>query len=483
MRRPLPVFLLALGLPLGSMSAADSGKAAMGLLKTIDEGFVQIYEKVAPAVVVVIARKPVEEDVDRDLPRSFEFFLDEGKPAAKDGKEKDKDAGGPWRLPGQSARSEGSGFVIRADGFILTNHHVIAEAESLEVRLKDGRTLAAKVVGSDDKTDIAVLKVEAKDLPVVEFGDSDKLRVGQLACAIGAPFNQDYSFSVGVVSGKGRTNLLAPTSPTIVYEDYIQTDAFINPGNSGGPLFDVEGKVIGMNTLINGIGRGLAFAIPSSMLEEVGRQLVTTGRVQRPWLGIRIDALTEKSAALREHFPGVESGVVVNTIEANAPAYRSDLRPADVITEVDGVKIKSARDLQKEILRKKIGQPVQLTVWRAGQTLQIPVPTGELPAEITKVANTAWPKGAEAKTETLGLKLQDAKPTGAQVIGTQPDSPAGRAEIFPNDVITQVEGQPVADAAGCVSAIATGLVTKGRKGLLLNIERKGQRTFVILPPP
>jgi len=481
MRRTLPVLLLALGLPLGGVSA-EEGKPAVGLLKAIDEGFVQIYDKVAPAVVVVIARKRVEEVEERDLPRSFELYLEERKPPSKDSKA-EKDAGGPWQMPTPSARSEGSGFLIRADGYILTNHHVVADAESLEVRLKDGRTLPAKIVGSDDKTDIAVLKVDAKDLPVVEFGDSDKLRVGQLACAIGAPFNQDYSFSVGVVSGKGRTNLLGPSSPTIIYEDYIQTDAFINPGNSGGPLFDVEGKVIGMNTLINGIGRGLAFAIPSSMLEDVARQLVTTGKVQRPWLGIRIGALSEKPVTVREHFPGVENGVVVDTIEANAPAYRSDLRPADVITEVDGVKIKSARELQKEILRKKIGQLVQLTVWRAGQTLRIPVPTGELPGEITKVANSAPPKSVEAKTETLGLKLQDAKPVGAQVIGTQPDSPAALAEIFPNDIITQVEGQPVTDAAGCVSAIATGLVTKGRKGLLLNIERKGQRTFVILPPP
>jgi len=482
MRRSLPVLLLALGLPLGEVATAEEAKPAVGLLKAIDEGFVQIYEKVAPAVVVVMARKRMDEAEDRDLPRSFEFYLEEGKPPSKDPKG-EKDAGGPLRLPSPSSRSEGSGFLIRADGYILTNHHVVADAESLEVRLKDGRTLSAKVVGSDDKTDIAVLKVDAKDLPVVEFGDSDNLRVGQLACAIGAPFNQDYSFSVGVVSGKGRTNLLGPSSPTIIYEDYIQTDAFINPGNSGGPLFDVEGKVIGMNTLINGIGRGLAFAIPSSMLEDVGRQLVTTGKVQRPWLGIRIGALSEKPATLREHFPGVENGVVVDTIEANAPAYRSDLRPADVITEVDGVKIKSARELQKEILRKKIGQAVQLTVWRAGQTLRIPVPTGELPGEITKVANSAPLKGVEAKTETLGLKLQDAKPVGAQVIDTQPGSPAARAEIFPNDIITQVEGQPVTDAAGCVSAIATGLVTKGQKGLLLNIERKGQRTFVILPPP
>ena len=171
-----------------------------------------------------------------------------------------------WRLPQQPSRSEGSGFIIRHDGHLLTNLHVVDGAEKLNVRLKDGRIYPAKVVGADDKTDIAVLKIDAEDLVPVKFGDSDTLRVGQLVCAIGAPFNQDYSFTCGWVSGKGRTNLLGPTSSTILYEDYIQTDAFINPGNSGGPLFDVDGQVIGMNTLINGIGRGLAFAIPSNML-------------------------------------------------------------------------------------------------------------------------------------------------------------------------------------------------------------------------
>jgi S1-C subfamily serine protease len=490
MRLLLPLaYILAVLSPGVRAEDAAKGSAALGLLKAIDEGFVQVYEKVAPAVVIIEASKhPEFDDEDREALRGFEFFLDDGKPAPKDDageKEEDKDKNSPpprLRLPGRPARSEGSGFIIRADGYVLTNNHVVADAERLEVRLKDGRTLPARLVGRDDKTDIAVLKIEASGLPVVEFGDSEKLRVGQLVCAIGAPFSQDYSFSVGWVSGKNRTNLLGPTSPTILYEDYIQTDAFINPGNSGGPLFDVEGKVVGMNTLINGLGRALAFAIPASMLEDVGTQLIATGKVQRPWLGIRIETLNAK-AALRDHITGIEQGVIVDTVEADAPAYKSDLRPADVITEVDGVKVASARDLQMQILKKKIGQPLQLTVWRAGSTLRIPVATGELPAAMTKVANTTPVEKAEAKAETLGLRLRDAKPVGAQVVGVLPDSPAAHTEIFADDVITEVETKPVTDAAGCVSAIATALVTRSGKGVLLNIERKGKRTFVILPRP
>jgi len=430
-------------------------------------------------VVVIDASKRQAEE-DDELPRGFEFFLDDGRPPQRD---LERDGGSrSQKPPGTVTRSEGSGFIVRGDGYVLTNEHVVADAEKLTVRLKDGRTFSAKVIGTDDRTDIAVLKIEAKDLPTVEWGDSDKLRVGQLVCAIGAPFSQDYSFTVGWVSGKDRTNLQGPTSPTILYEDYIQTDAFINPGNSGGPLFDVEGKIVGMNTLISGPGRGLAFAIPAGMLQEVGQQIIATGKVQRPWLGIRIQALADNSS-LRAHLSGIEQGVVVLTVEADAPAYKSDLRPADIITEVDGVKVASANDLQKLILKKKIGQPVQLTVWRAGNTMQIAVATAELPTEFTKVANVAPSKESSApKAETLGLKLRDGKPAGAQVVSVAPGSPAAHAEIFPDDVITEVESKPVNDAAGCVSAITTGLVTKGNKGILLNVERQGRRAFVIVNP-
>jgi S1-C subfamily serine protease len=481
--RILVAFLVLALFPLAGARAEETekakGAAALGLLKAIDEGFVQVYEKVAPAVVVIDAVKRPAED-EEDLPRGFEFFLDEGRPGPRDA---DRD-GGPRasRPPGSLTRSEGSGFLVRADGYVLTNHHVVADAEKLTVRLKDGRTFPAKLVGTDERTDIAVLKIGAKDLPTVEWGDSDRLRVGQLVCAIGAPFSQDYSFTVGWVSGKNRSNLLAPASSTILYEDYIQTDAFINPGNSGGPLFDVEGKIVGMNTLINGLGSKLAFAIPAGMLQDVGRQIIASGKVQRPWLGIRIEALADNSS-LRARVSGIDQGVVVLTVEANAPAYQSDLRPADIITEIDGTKVASARDVQRLILKKRIGQSVQLTIWRGGQTMQLAVATAELPGELTKVANVSTSQELPApKAETLGLKLRDGKPGGAQVVSVEPGSPAAHAEIFPDDIITSVESRPVNDAAGCVSAIATGLVTKGNKGILLNLERKGRRAFVIVNP-
>ena len=205
-----------------------------------------------------------------------------------------------------------------------------------------------------------LLKIEATDLPTIDFANSDEVKVGQIVCAIGTPYKFAYTFTSGVVSAKGRNDLLPDK-----YEDYIQTDAAINPGNSGGPLCDIDGKVIGMNTLIHGLNRGLGFAISSNLAKQVSDQLISTGKIVRPWLGIIIESLNEQNRA--EVFKGVDKGVVVRTIQADTPAAKSDLRPADVITDVDGVQVGSARELQNEILKKKIGAQVNLGVWRNGK--------------------------------------------------------------------------------------------------------------------
>ncbi len=454
------------------------------LLKQIDEGFVEVYEKVVPAVVIIVATKKLDESEPED-PKGFDFLFTDKEPHG----DLPKPTPHPWRLPPQPARNEGSGFFIRSDGYILTNLHVVFDAETVSVRLKDGRMFNARIVAADDKTDIAVIKIEAKDLPTVELGDSDALRIGQLVCAIGTPFNQDFSFTCGWVSGKGRSGLLGPTSTAILYEDYIQTDAFINPGNSGGPLFDVEGKVIGMNTLINGLNRGLAFAIPSNVLEQISSELISSGKIVRPWLGIRFESLGD-NPILREHANGLDRGVVVDTIEANAPASKSDLRPADIITEMDGVKIATGLELQKEVLKKHVGQSVQLTIWRAGQMLTIPVLTGELPNEVAKIAvipelkkaaPPAPPTPLDPKDEGYGMKLKDAK-AGAQVVEVAPESAAAVAELQADDVITDVEGKQISDSAACLAAIRSAGERSNRHGVLLNLERKGKRTWVVLNP-
>ena len=357
--------------PTSSVPAATA-EAGKDVVHQLNNAFAKVFETVAPSVVIIEISK--KNEISESSPLDDLFF--QGPP----------DENNPRRNPGalRPVQSEGSGFIVRPDGYIFTNFHVVEDADKIDVKLRDGRNFPATVVGTDKKTDIAVIKIDAKDLPVVQLGDSDAVRVGQFAFAIGAPFRLDYTFTYGVISGKGRSKLFQSGDYSI--SDYLQTDASINPGNSGGPLCDIDGKVIGMNTLINGMNRGLGFAIPINMAKEIGAELVAGHKIMRPWLGIRIETLGDDPTT-RDLFKGADKGVVVRTIEADAPASKSDLRPFDLITQVDGTPIETDSELQHEILKRKIGQSVQLTVWRKGQTIRIPIKTGELPNEITRASN------------------------------------------------------------------------------------------------
>ena len=469
-----------------AVSPAEDAKPAApthSFLHELNDGFTGIYEKNAPSVVIVDSSKTAGAD-DQNEMQGFDFFFH--NPPGQGGQGRDDDAR-HFKLPPSASKSEGSGFIVRADGYIFTNNHVIEGADKIEVHLKDGRHFPAKVVGADEKSDIAVLKIDATNLPTLEFADSDAVKVGQLVCSIGTPFNLDYSFTCGWVSAKGRSGLTSTT-----YEDYIQTDSFVNPGDSGGPVFDVDGRVIGMNTLINGIGRKLTFAIPSNMVKDIGNQLIATGKIVRPWLGIGIRTLSDEPS-LSEFIKGIDHGVVVNSIQALAPAYKSDLRVTDVITQVDGTEVLTARDLQKEVLKKKVGQVVSLTVWRDGQTLKVAVATGELPGDVTKVSNAGPKKDAagdedDNKDNSYGFQFQDVnkdlaeklklKTThGAMVTEVMPNSPAALAGIQRDDLITEVDSQPVTDATACKDLIAKH---DSSKGILLFIDRKGQKTYAVL---
>jgi len=428
-------------------------------------------------VVIEADKKPSGDEQDQNF--DFYFHSPEGG------------EGNHPHMPEPAVRSEGSGFIVRPDGYIYTNFHVIEDAEKIEVKLRDNRRFTAKLIGVDERTDIAVIKIDATNLPAVALLDSDSVRVGQMCFAIGIPYNLDYSFCRGVVSGKGRGNLTSSATKPM-YEDYIQTDAFINPGNSGGPLFDIDGRVMGMNTLINGLGRGLSFAIPSNMLRDVGGDLIATGKVSHPWLGITVRGLAEEvedEPAATDHFRGLENGVCVETIEANAPAYKSDLRPMDVITKVDGVPVLTAHDLQREILHKKVNQSVDLSVWRGGKTFEIAIVTDLLPADLTKVAeahsharthpgdNTNYglefsPKAA-GQTEPVRDKLN----AGVAITAVLSDSPAGRAHLHAGDIITSVDGKPVADGASCVELLAAH---RGASGPTLLFTRDGEKNRALL---
>ena len=371
-------------------AAAEAGK---DVVHQLNNAFAKVFETVAPSVVIIEITKKNDSGDAPSLEDLFQGPPDEANPR-----------GAPQgNLPIQS---EGSGFILRADGYIVTNFHVVEGADKIQVKLHDGREFEGKVAGTDEKTDIAVVKIEATDLPVVRLGDSDAVRVGEFAFAIGAPYNLDYTFTYGVVSGKGRSKLF-PTNNYAI-SDYIQTDASINPGNSGGPLCNIDGSVIGMNTLINGLNRGLGFAIPVNMIKEISGELIAGHKILRPWLGIQIQTLGENEA-VRDLLKGIKQGVLVGTIVAGAPAEKSDLHPLDVITHVDGSAVTTDSQLQREILKKKIGQTVELTVWRKGQTIKVPVKTGELPNDVSLVSNeqTAPTPLKPEDTGMMGLQVQD----------------------------------------------------------------------------
>src|SRR6476620_6173025 len=454
-------------------AAAESGK---DVVHALNNAFAKVFEIVAPSVVII----EVSKKNDGNEGFNFDDLFFQGQP------DDNSPRRGPRNL--QPIQSEGSGFIVRSDGYILTNFHVVEGPHHVDVKLKDGREFPARVVGTDEKTDVAVIKIDAKDLPVVQLGDSDAVRVGQFAFAIGAPFKLDYTFTYGVISGKGRSKLIASSGYSI--SDYLQTDASINPGNSGGPLCDIDGKVVGMNTLINGLNRGLGFAIPSNLTNEIGLQLISGHKIMRPWLGIRIESLGD-DPSIRELFKGLDKGVVVRTIEADAPAYKSDLRPFDVITQVDGAAVSTDTQLQREILKKKIGQNVELTVWRKGQTMKIPVTTGELPNDISQASNEIKPPAPqkpEESTNKFGLQVQELTKEMAQrmklgveqgviVTDVADNSLAAAQDVQREDVITEVDGKKITNLATFKEALNKA---DPRKGVLLYLDRKGSKTFAVL---
>ncbi len=452
------------------VEAAAPGK---DVVHQLNNAFAKVFETVAPSVVII----EVTKKADGNDPSLDDLFFQAPN---------DSDPHHGRRSP-DPVQSEGSGFIVRPDGFIYTNFHVVEGADKVEVKLQDGRELSGKVVGTDEKTDIAVVKVDATNLPVVQLADSDAVRVGQFAFAIGAPFKLDYTFTYGVISGKGRSKLFATSGYNIA--DYLQTDTSINPGNSGGPLCDIDGKVVGMNTLINGLNRGLGFAIPSNLINEIGTQLIAGNKIVRPWLGIRIETLGDDSS-IRDLFKGMDKGVVVRTIEADAPAYKSDLRPFDLITQIDGAPVVTDSQLQHEILKKKVGQNVELGVWRKGQTMKIAIKTGELPNEIDRASAPPAPR-LEPKEEDInrfGLQVQELSKEvatrlklnvqeGVIVTDVADNSIAAEQDIQREDVITEVDGKPVTNVASFRDALSKADV---RRGILIYLDRKGNRTFAVL---
>lgn len=345
----------------------------------------------------------------------------------------------------------GSGFIISADGYILTNNHVIEGADEISVRLTDHREFEARVIGTDSRSDLALLKVDAKGLPKLDFADSDALKVGEWVLAIGSPFGLDFTASAGIVSAIGRS---IPTERNENYVPFIQTDVAINPGNSGGPLFNLDGKVVGINSQIytrSGGSIGLSFAIPSNVAQDVIRQLKEKGRVDRGWLGV---AIQEVDRNLAQSF-GLKkpAGALIQQIEPGSPADKSGLQVGDVILRFDDKAIERSGDLPHVVGLLAPGSKVEAEVMRAGKRTRLDVTVGKLPVgdEPQVAAAVAGSVGDRLGllVEALDERQKQAWRLDGGVLVTQvaPDSAAANAGIRPGDVIAQLGFEPVRDLA------------------------------------
>ena len=442
------------------------GNTAVALPRPVGPDFADLVARVTPAVVRVSVVGHVQAAAV-DLPPGlrgspFEEFLNRQR-----GDQRGDQA--PRRTAGQ-----GSGFIINAGGFIVTNNHVVGSADAVKVELADGRSLAARVVGTDPQTDLALLKVEAGGpLPTVAFGDSDRLRVGEWVLAMGNPFGLGGSATAGIVSARGRQIGAGPD------DDFIQTDAAINPGNSGGPLFAASGEVMGINSAIfspSGGNIGIGFAVPSHLAQQVIAQLQAHGRVERGWLGVSMQALDAETAAALGA-PDLK-GALVAAVERNSPAARGGLQPGDVVQGLDGKPVATPRALAAAVAEVKPGATATIEVLRDGKRQEQRVTFGQQPA-VREASRGAVPAGP--RQDSLGLALApNGKDGGAVVAEIAPDSIAAERGLQPGDVIHRAGDRAVAGPRDVAEAVGAARQA-GRTAIALQVERDGGRMIVALP--
>ncbi|MCZ6882417.1 MAG: DegQ family serine endoprotease [Gammaproteobacteria bacterium] len=380
------------------------------------------------------------------------------------------------------AQSLGSGFVISADGYILTNHHVIAGADEVIVRFSNREEYVASIIGSDEASDIAVLKIDAEGLPVLKFGDSDNLKVGEWVLAIGSPFGFDHSVTAGIVSAKGRS------LPTDNYVPFIQTDVAINPGNSGGPLFNLDGEVVGINSQIysrTGGFMGLSFAIPIELAVDVATQIRETGSVSRGWLGVLIQEVTRE---LAESF-GMESpqGALVAKVLDNSPAAEAGLQVGDVIVEFNGKPVMRSSSLPPLVGRSAVGKDAEVTIIRDRTREQIKVRIAELPT-MTQASFTPQEEDKPQQNSALGMSVTELSKSvrkklkvqsGVQVTEVDEQGAARDAGIQEGDVIVMIDNQGVTSVKD-FEVITDDL--KVDKSVALLVQRRSGPVFLAIRP-
>src|SRR5216683_3209924 len=476
--------------PMLTAPPAIAGQAAVQDLS-------DLAAKVTPAVVNVavtmkagaaaddeetqMSDRSQQQQMEEFMQRFAERFGQQGQP----GKPQMK----PQQRQAQKAQAVGTGLIVDANGWIVTNFHVAGKADSITVTLADGRKLPAKMVGGDEKTDLALIKVESdKPLPYVTFADATKVRVGQPVMAVGNPFGLGGTVTTGIVSARGRDIHSGP------FDDYIQTDAAINRGNSGGPLFDIDGKVIGINTAIfspTGGNIGLGFAIPSSLAEPVVIQLKTSGRVERGLLGVQIQPVSSEIA--QSMSLNGEKGALVADVTADSPALAAGIKSGDVIKSVDGKNIETIRDLTRMISAVKPGTSVKLGVWRDGKDMSVTAKIGDQKDEAAVVKASA-DKQADKKAEPMSygvslaplsdemrqeLKLKGSV-KGAVIAAVEPGSPADEQGLKAGDVLQQV-GKDQIDSPK-MAAEKLKEAKKTGKPVLMKIYREGMTRFVAISP-
>lgn len=428
----------------------------------------------APAVVNISTTQKVSSE---NLPKNFDIpDLPEDSPF-RDFFKRFLD-----ELPEQqrNTQSLGSGFVISKDGYILTSAHVIKDANEIVVRLTDRREFEAKVIGQDDRSDVALLKVEANDLKAVKIGDPAKLDVGEWVLAIGSPFGFDSTATAGIVSAKGR-NL-----PNENYVPFIQTDVAINPGNSGGPLFNLQGQVVGINAQIysrTGGFMGLSFAVPIDIAMKVADQLRTKGRVTRGWLGVLIQGVTRD---LAESF-GMSKpiGALISEIVPDSPAAKSDLKAGDVIVKYNGKPLKEMSDLPPMVGATPVGEKAELQIIRDGKKKTVTVEIGELPAEGTQKAEEDKAEPAESGDLVLGMRLENLADEDSKKLGLDhgvkvtevKDGPGKQAGIQAGDILLQIQGKRVEDVEQVRSLVDT---LPADKSVPVLIKRDSRSLFLAL---
>lgn len=452
---------------------------------TQQQGFADLVEAVKPAVVsILVEAQAPGRNVQRGRDFQFNFpDLPEGHPF-RDFFDQFGGPGGPGGRGGSGEQeprprqfmAAGSGFIVSADGYVVTNNHVVEDATKVTVVMEDGSEQVAEIVGTDERTDLAVLKIAGEDLPFVTF-EEEASRIGDWVVAVGNPFGLGGTVTVGVISGSGR-NIGGSN-----YGDFLQIDAAVNTGNSGGPAFNTKGEVVGVNTAIyspNGGNVGIAFAIPAGTVKQIVNQLITDGTVTRGYLGVSIQDVS------RDIADGVglsqPLGAIVREPAADGPAGAAGVKSGDIITAVDGDQIDDALDLSRTIASKSPGSVVELTIWREGAETKLNVTLTELNQDVAATETPTPPAEVPQAQSTLGLTLvPNGDGTGGVLIQeVEPDTPAAQRGLSVGDVILEVDNTPVSSAADFDKAIET-VRGKGLETALVKVARNGESTFIGLP--